>query len=74
RAGAVMAARAQVHGLVVHDHQDLAPEHAQRVGDLLAAGELVTVEDRYPGLDLAPTAFARLMSGRNTGKVLVDVS
>lgn len=57
-----------------HDHTDLAPEHARRVGDLLAAGELVTLEDRYAGLDLAATAFARLMSGRNSGKVLVDVS
>ncbi|KQW53670.1 hypothetical protein ASC77_05225 [Nocardioides sp. Root1257] len=74
RAGAVMRARAEVHGMVVHDHTDLAHEHAQRVGDLLAAGDLVALEDRYAGLDLAPTAFARLMSGRNTGKVLVDVS
>ncbi len=73
RAGAVMAARAEVLGMVVYDHADLAPEHAERVGALLAAGELVAVEDRYLGLDLAPTAFARLMSGRNLGKVVVEL-
>jgi NADPH-dependent curcumin reductase CurA len=74
RAGAVLAARAEVHGLVVYDHADLATEHAQQVGALIESGELVVIEDRYAGLDLAPTAFARMMSGRNVGKVVVDVS
>jgi NADPH-dependent curcumin reductase CurA len=73
RAGAVLAARAEVHGLVVYDHADLAGEHVQQVGALIASGELVAVEDRYAGLDLAPLAFARMMSGRNVGKVVVDV-
>jgi NADPH-dependent curcumin reductase CurA len=73
RAGAVLAARAEVHGLVVHDHADLAPEHLQQVGALMASGELVAPEDHYAGLDLAPLAFARMMSGRNVGKVVVDV-
>ncbi|MBA2953571.1 NADP-dependent oxidoreductase [Nocardioides sp. CGMCC 1.13656] len=73
RAGAVMAARAEVHGMVVHDHHDLALDHATRVAALLASGELVTVEDRCTGLADAPAAFARLMSGTNVGKVLVDL-
>lgn len=73
RAGAVMAARAEVHGMVVYDHHDLATEHLARVGALLASGELVTVEDRYAGLAEAPAAFAALMSGANVGKVLVDL-
>lgn len=73
RAGAVMAARAEVHGMVVYDHHDLAAEHARRVGELVASGDLVAIEDRYAGLAAAPTAFARLMSGRNVGKVVVDL-
>ncbi|MBB3043653.1 zinc-binding dehydrogenase [Nocardioides soli] len=73
RAGAVMAARAEVHGMVVYDHGDLAAEHAQRVGDLLASGALVAPEDRYAGLDRAALAFARLMGGHTVGKVVVDV-
>lgn len=73
RAGAVMAARAEVHGMVVHDHHDLAAEHVERVGALLVSGELVTVEDRCAGLAQAPAAFARLMGGANVGKVLIDL-
>jgi len=68
-----MAARAEVHGMVVHDHHDLAAEHIRRVGALLASGDLVTVEDRRTGLAEAPAAFVRLMSGTNVGKVLVDL-
>ena len=73
RAGAVMASRAAVYGMVVYDHHDLRSEHAERVGALLASGELVTVDDRCRGLAEAPAAFARLMSGANVGKVLVDL-
>jgi NADPH-dependent curcumin reductase len=73
RAGAVMAARAEVFGMVVYDHHDLTPEYRARVGALLASGELVTVEDRHRGLSEAPAAFARLMGGANVGKVLVDL-
>ena len=73
RAGAVMAARAEVVGMVVFDHADLSAEHVARVGELLASGELVSLEDRYAGLDQTPTAFARLMGGQNVGKVVVDL-
>ncbi|WP_164477812.1 MDR family NADP-dependent oxidoreductase [Nocardioides pantholopis] len=73
RAGAIMAARAEVHGMVVYDHHDLAAKHAARVGVLIASGDLTLHEDRYVGLDRAPEAFARLMSGQNNGKVVVQV-
>ncbi len=74
RAGAIMAARAEVHGMVVYDHQDLAADHRARVGALIAAGRLELLEDRYAGLEQAGEAFARLMSGRNHGKVVVEVA
>lgn len=72
-AGAVMAARATVAGMVVYDHADLTSEHVTRVGRLLQAGDLVLHEDRYQGLSSAPTAFIALMEGRNHGKVVVEV-
>jgi NADPH-dependent curcumin reductase CurA len=59
--------------MVVHDHHDLAAAHVHQVGALLVSGELVAVEDRYAGLAEAPAAFARLMSGANVGKVLLDL-
>ncbi|WP_166140182.1 MDR family NADP-dependent oxidoreductase [Nocardioides ochotonae] len=74
RAGAVMTARAEVQGMVVYDHHDLVAEQAARLGALIADGRVLLLEDRYVGLDQAPEAFARLMSGRNQGKVVVQVS
>lgn len=73
-AGAVMTARAVVHGMVVYDHGDLAAAHAAKVGELLARGDLVLHEERHAGLHRAPEAFARLMSGANRGKVVVEVT
>jgi NADPH-dependent curcumin reductase CurA len=72
-AGAVMRARASVHGLVVHDHFDLRPQFAERVGRLLAEGRLTFLEDAHHGLESAPLAFSRLMAGLNTGKAIVHL-
>lgn len=74
RAGAVIAARATVHGMVVYDHADLAEEHVQTVAHLMRSGAIPLVEDRYRGLEEAPRAFCRLMSGDNVGKVVVEVA
>ncbi|WP_300678126.1 NADP-dependent oxidoreductase [Nocardioides sp.] len=73
RAGALMAAHAAAYGMVVYDHADLAAEHVEVVGALLAAGTIRAPEDRYLGLGQAGEAFAHLMSGRNRGKVVVIV-
>ncbi|MFI6709384.1 zinc-binding dehydrogenase [Nonomuraea sp. NPDC050478] len=72
-AGAVMRARASVHGLVVYDHFDLRPRFADRVGKLLTEGRLRFLEDEHHGLESTPAAFARLMSGLNTGKAVVHL-
>lgn len=73
-AGAVIAARAVVQGIVVYDHLDLADEHRRRVGALLASGAMTILEDRVSGLAAAPEAFVRLMSGTNVGKAIVEVA
>lgn len=74
RAGAIMAARATLHGMVVYDHVDLAADHVAAVGALLTEGTMPLFEDRYVGLDQAPVAFSRMMSGQNVGKVVVEVA
>lgn len=74
RVGAVMAARATVHGMVVYDHTDLAVEHRTRVAALVRSGAVSPLEDRHTGLEAVPRAFHRLMSGKNVGKVIVEVS
>jgi NADPH-dependent curcumin reductase CurA len=73
-AGAIMTARATVHGLVVFDHLDLEERFRERVTELLRTGQLTLHEERHHGLDQAPAAFARLMSGQNRGKVVVVVN
>lgn len=74
RAGALIAARATTFGMVVYDHQDLAAEHVRRVGALIRAGQVTVLEDRWTGLEQAGAAFAALMSGRNRGKVIVEIN
>ncbi len=74
RAGALMAARATTYGMVVYDHVDLSAEHVRRVGALLAAGQVLAPTEVYDGLESAGEAFAALMSGRNRGKVIVQIS
>ncbi|WP_133241300.1 MDR family NADP-dependent oxidoreductase [Nocardioides gansuensis] len=74
RAGAVMGARATVHGMVVYDHHDLAAEHRTRVAALLRAGQVTLREHRFEGLEQAARAFHTLMTGANVGKVVVGVS
>jgi len=73
RVGAVMVARATVHGMVVHDHLDLTDDHVREVSDLLGEGVLELLEDTHVGLARAPEAFSRLLLGRNVGKVVVHV-
>jgi NADPH-dependent curcumin reductase CurA len=72
-AGAIMRARAAVHGMVVYDHADLAAEARTRIGELLRSAVMVLHEERHDGLELAPAAFVRLLAGHNRGKVVVSV-
>ena len=73
-ASPVIAARASLFGMVVYDHADLIPQQIRRISKLLVSGALRVHEDRFHGLDQAPEAFVRMMSGRNVGKVVVQVS
>lgn len=69
----LMPARGQITGFVVYDHYDLLPRWQRLAAEWLALGRLVYREDRFAGLASAPEAFARLMRGQTTGKVVVEV-
>ncbi|SEF68888.1 hypothetical protein SAMN04489712_101832 [Thermomonospora echinospora] len=73
-AGLLMRTRAVVHGFVVYDHEDLRPRFLREVGGLLAEGRLRLLEDVHEGLESAPAAFRRLMSGENLGKTIVRIA
>ncbi len=69
--GLLIARRAVVSGLVVYDYEDRRDEYIRECLPLLAQGKLHQREDVTVGLENAPAAFHRLMSGRNFGKVIV---
>ncbi len=69
--GLIIRARATVRGLVVYDHWAQFDTMVTEVGAHIRAGRLHWREDISHGLAAAPTAFARLMAGRNQGKALV---
>ena len=71
--GSIIRARATVRGLVVYDHQDKKPAMLEDVLSWLQAGEIKFREDVTEGIENAPEAFARLMSGKNFGKTIVKV-
>ncbi len=67
----IIKARATVRGMVVYDHEDLRAEMVANVSQWLRDGRIAYLEDRTEGLENAPEAFSRLMSGKNVGKALV---
>lgn len=74
RAGALMAARATVRGLIVYDYLHLLAEMRLRLCAFVSDGRLRLLEDLTEGLEQAPRAFCRLMRGENVGKAMVRVS
>jgi NADPH-dependent curcumin reductase CurA len=71
--GLIIRARATVRGLVVYDHWADFAQMTAEIGAHLRTGRLNFREDISHGLASAPAAFARLMSGRNQGKALVQL-
>ncbi len=67
----LIAKRAIVSGLVVYDYEDRRDEYKLECLPLLAKGKLHQREDVTDGLENAPAAFQRLMSGQSFGKVIV---
>ncbi|MFG3616840.1 NADP-dependent oxidoreductase [Nocardia sp. NPDC047654] len=60
-----------LRGMLVTSHFPLFGEYIAKAADWLANGTLRTKETVYTGLDQAPTAFLGVLSGANTGKMLV---
>jgi NADPH-dependent curcumin reductase CurA len=58
----------------VGDHADLRPEFAGAVSGWLRDGSLVARETVVDGLDSAVDAFRALLSGGNTGKMVVRLT
>lgn len=60
-----------LRGMQVADHFDLAAEYRERALGWIAEGRLHTEQTVVDGLDQAPAALLGVLSGQNTGKMLV---
>jgi NADPH-dependent curcumin reductase CurA len=67
----VISKRLSLRGFIVSDHGDVAGEYYRRAGQWLADGKLHHRETLVDGIDHAVDAFLGVLSGKNTGKMLV---
>jgi NADPH-dependent curcumin reductase CurA len=72
--GLVVGKRLSLRGFIVGDHADLRPEFVAAVSGWLRDGSLVARETVVEGLDSAVDAFRALLSGGNTGKMVVRLT
>ena len=68
----IIKARAKVMGLVVYDYYSVQDEFINDTQSWINNDHLAVKEDIYKGLEKAPYAFERLMSGKNFGKTLIE--
>jgi hypothetical protein len=72
--GLIVGKRLSLRGFIVGDHADLRPEFVSAVSGWLRDGSLVARETVVEGLDSAIDAFQSLLSGGNTGKMVVRLT
>ncbi len=70
----LIAKRLTIRGMLVSDHSHLADQFIAEVGPWVAEGKLRYTETMVEGLQNAPQAFLDLLSGGNTGKMLVKIA
>jgi len=72
--GLVVGKQLSLRGFIVGSHGDLRPEFTEAVSGWLREGSLVARETVVDGLDSAVEAFQALLSGGNTGKMVVRLA
>lgn len=70
----ILVNRLTVGGFIISDHFDRFGDFLSEVGPLVGNGKIVYREDVTDGLEHAPEAFIRMLSGKNFGKTVVKVS
>lgn len=67
----VLVNRITMRGFLAYEAADLIEEAQARLTGWIRSGELVATENVATGIEAAPEAFIRLMSGQTSGKTLV---
>ena len=71
---ALLVTRSSMTGFVVFDYAKRYPEAAEQLSGWLAEGRLTSVEDTVRGdITAFPGTLARLFSGQNTGKLVLEL-
>jgi NADPH-dependent curcumin reductase CurA len=65
--------RALMQGFIISDHFDRMPEFIREVGGWVKEGRIKYRETVMEGLENAPGAFIGLLTGQNTGKMVVRI-
>ncbi len=69
----LISQRGRMEGFIIMDHMSRVMDAVTDLRRWNEEGEIVFRTDVVEGLDQAPTAFERLFTGANTGKVLVKL-
>jgi len=72
--GLAIGKRLTLRGFIVSDHQDRREAFLAEVGGLLREGKVAARATVVEGIERAPSAFIGLLSGENTGKMLVRLA
>ena len=70
----VVGKRLHIQGFLVGDWESLRGEFETTMREWLRSGQIRFDETVVEGLDQAPSAFIGLLEGKNTGKMIVDLS
>ena len=70
----VLTRRVMIRGFLQFDFNSRFPDFLRDMGGWIRSGEVKYREDIVEGLDNAVSAFQGLLSGRNRGKLLIEVS
>ncbi|KAJ8615926.1 hypothetical protein MRB53_035298 [Persea americana] len=70
----VVTKRIRMEGFVVFDYYPIYPRFLELALQYIKEGKIVYLEDRIEGLENAPSALIRLLTGQNVGKQVVVVA
>lgn len=70
----IIGKRLRIQGLLVWDNRDMLPDFLRDMPQWIADGKIKYEETVFKGIDKAPDAFLSLFSGKNTGKMLVELA
>lgn len=69
----VVARQIRMQGFLLHYYSDRVPEALAALEDWINSGKIKVMEHITKGIANTPRAYAELMSGRTTGKALVEL-